>query len=238
MQPSGAQMRVNVQLIDAASGAHLCAEQFDTARADLLQMQDEIVMHLARALEVRLTEVEAARLKRTPAANPDAEDLALQCQAAAEKAGLIGREADAGYALCEQALRVDPNNVRALIGLAIKFFLPVGMGTSADPRPTLGGRTNCCRKPSPSIQPTSGLTTKSPGIFSTRRASRRPSRNWNGRSPWSLLFRAPFRAWLGITSTSGNMKGASNYLTRRFGSVRAIHSCISYILGNRGRISG
>jgi hypothetical protein len=38
-------------------------------------MQDEIVIHLARAMEVRLTEVEAARLKRTPAANPDAEDL-------------------------------------------------------------------------------------------------------------------------------------------------------------------
>ena len=79
VQPSGAQVRVNAQLIDADSGAHLWAEQFDTARADLLQMQDEIVTHLARAMEIQLPEVEAARLKRTPAANPDAEDLALQC---------------------------------------------------------------------------------------------------------------------------------------------------------------
>jgi TolB-like protein len=78
VQPSGDQMRVNAQLIDTESGAHLWAEQFDAKRGDLLQTQDEIVVHLARAMEVTLTEAEAARLKRTPPANPDAEDLALQ----------------------------------------------------------------------------------------------------------------------------------------------------------------
>ena len=80
VQPSGNQVRVNAQLIDADSGAHLWADQFDTPRADLLQTQDEIVTRLARAMYLQLPEVEAARLKRTPAANPDAEDLALQCR--------------------------------------------------------------------------------------------------------------------------------------------------------------
>jgi adenylate cyclase len=46
VQPSGAQMRVNAQLIDADGGAHLWADQFDTPRADLLKMQDEIVTRL------------------------------------------------------------------------------------------------------------------------------------------------------------------------------------------------
>ena len=115
VQPSGDQMRVNAQLIDAGSGAHLWAEQFDTPRADLLQMQDAIVTHLARAVDFQLTEAEAARLKRTPAANPDAEDLALQCDAGFWKAGSIGKEADAASSLCEQALAIDPNNVRALM---------------------------------------------------------------------------------------------------------------------------
>ena len=55
----------------------------------MLQMQDEIVTHLARALDAQLTEAEAARLKRTPVANPDAEDLALQCEGALWK-GAIG----------------------------------------------------------------------------------------------------------------------------------------------------
>ena len=46
--------RVNAQLIDADSGAHLWAEQFDTPRADLLQMQDEIVARLAHSMDLQL----------------------------------------------------------------------------------------------------------------------------------------------------------------------------------------
>jgi adenylate cyclase len=61
VQPSGDRMRVNAQLIDAASGAHLWAEQFDTPRADLLQMQDMIVTHLAHAIHVQLVWAEGAQ---------------------------------------------------------------------------------------------------------------------------------------------------------------------------------
>jgi tetratricopeptide (TPR) repeat protein len=132
VQPSGDRMRVNAQLIDAGSGAHLWAEQFDTPRADLLQTQDAIVAHLARALDFQLEEAEAARLNRTPAANRDAEDLALQCDAGVWKNGFFGKEADAALALCEQAIAIDPSNVRALLGLASKFWLRAALGFSSD----------------------------------------------------------------------------------------------------------
>ncbi len=79
VQPSGDRMRVNAQLIDAGSGAHLWAEQFDTPRADLLQTQDAIVAHLANTLDLQLQQAYVAGVKRKPAANRDAEDLALQC---------------------------------------------------------------------------------------------------------------------------------------------------------------
>jgi adenylate cyclase len=134
VQPSGDRVRVNAQLIDAGSGAHLWAEQFDTPRADLLQTQDAIVAHLARALDVQLTEVEATRLKRTPAANPTAEDLALRCIAGVIQGRYFGKEADAAYSLCEQALAIDPNNVRALNALGVKFWMPAALGVSADPK--------------------------------------------------------------------------------------------------------
>jgi adenylate cyclase len=137
VQPSGNQMRVNAQLIDADSGAHLWADQFDAARADLLRTQDDIVSRLAHEMQFQLPEAEAARLKRTPAANPDAEDLALQCQAGAEEGGYIGKEAEAAYRLCEQALALDPNNSRALGNLSIKFYLPVLTGNSDDPKSDL-----------------------------------------------------------------------------------------------------
>jgi tetratricopeptide (TPR) repeat protein len=87
---------------------------------------------LARALELQLPQVEAARLKRMPAANPNAEDLALQCVAAVQKGGWFGQESDAGYGLCEQALALDPNNVRALTYLTVKIRDQVGDRERAD----------------------------------------------------------------------------------------------------------
>jgi TolB-like protein len=131
VQPSGDQMRVNAQLIDAGSGAHVWAEQFDTPRADLLQMQDTILTHLAHAMDVQLVWAEGARAKRTQAANPDAEDLSLQCGAGLRKGG---KEADAAYALCEQALAIDPNNVPALMLSGVKFWVSHILGVSGDPQ--------------------------------------------------------------------------------------------------------
>jgi TolB-like protein len=60
--PSGNSVRINAQLISAETDAHLWADQLDADRADLLRMQDEIVTHLARTLEIQLWKVEAARV--------------------------------------------------------------------------------------------------------------------------------------------------------------------------------
>jgi adenylate cyclase len=80
-QKSGARIRVNAQLIDAETGAHLWADQFDSDQGELLEMQDEIVTRLARALQIQLAAVEASHVKRTHPENPDAEELAMQCEA-------------------------------------------------------------------------------------------------------------------------------------------------------------
>lgn len=53
-QRSGTRVSVRAQLIDADTSAHLWPDQFDADRADLLAMQDAIVMRLARALEIEL----------------------------------------------------------------------------------------------------------------------------------------------------------------------------------------
>ncbi len=76
VQRSGTRMRVNVQLIDAESGAHLWAERFDKPLADLFDMQDEVVARLANALNAQLTVAEARRAERSPL--PDSPDLVFQ----------------------------------------------------------------------------------------------------------------------------------------------------------------
>src|SRR6516165_5081480 len=69
VQRGGNRMRVNVQLIDAETGAHLWAERFDKPVADLFEMQDEIVSLLANRLGHELQLAEARRAERS--ANPD-----------------------------------------------------------------------------------------------------------------------------------------------------------------------
>ena len=72
VQRAGNRMRVNVQLIEAETGAHLWAERFDKLVADLFDMQDEIVSRLANRLGHELAVAEARRAER--AVNPNSMD--------------------------------------------------------------------------------------------------------------------------------------------------------------------
>jgi adenylate cyclase len=132
-QHSGNQVRVNAQLIDAETGAHLWADQFDADRGDLLRMQDEIVTRLARAMQVQLVAVDAARVTRTRPGNLDAEDLALRCQASIYNS--VGpAEFAATFSLCDRALNIDNGNVFALSILAMMHIIPVVEARSTDPQ--------------------------------------------------------------------------------------------------------
>jgi TolB-like protein/Flp pilus assembly protein TadD len=120
-EQGGNRVRVNAQLIDADTGAHLWADQFDADRTDLLDMQDRIATRLSRALQIRLIEVDAARVARTHPGDADAEQLAMRCQAVLVGAHPGSVEAEGGYSLCERALERDERNVRALVSLSFKF---------------------------------------------------------------------------------------------------------------------
>ena len=75
---SGNQVRVNAQLIDAETDAHLWAERFDRDTGDLFALQDEITSRIAIALNLELIGAEAAR----PTDHPDALDYILRGRAA------------------------------------------------------------------------------------------------------------------------------------------------------------
>jgi TolB-like protein len=62
---SGQQVRVNAQLIDTESGAHLWAERLDRDMGNLFRLQNEITGQIARALQFELAVADAARLTRT-----------------------------------------------------------------------------------------------------------------------------------------------------------------------------
>ena len=184
VQPSGDRMRVNAQLIDAGSGAHLWAEQFDTPRADLLQTQDAIVTHLANAIDLQLTQAEAARSNGRPRPIATPRTWLSNAPRAQWKAGCIGKEADAAYALCEQALAIDPNNVRALMVLGIKFFVPAADWRFRRPqrRPRAGRRIGVQgARPRSRLDLASRLEGRHPSVPGA--LPRKPSPSTSARSP-------------------------------------------------------
>jgi adenylate cyclase len=113
VQRSGSRVRVNAQLIDAETDAHLWAERFDREASDLFALQDEITRRIAFALNIEITAAEAVR----PAQNPDALDYVLRGRAALYRPTSSENYAEAIKSF-EHALELDPQSVDAQIGLA------------------------------------------------------------------------------------------------------------------------
>jgi TolB-like protein/class 3 adenylate cyclase/Flp pilus assembly protein TadD len=112
VQRGGNRMRVNTQLIDAATGTHLWAERFDKPLAELFDMQDEIVARLAGQLGAQLITAEARRAERAP--KPDSLDLYFQGLAFVAKGNTPEFLSQAsGY--FERALALDPGNIEASV---------------------------------------------------------------------------------------------------------------------------
>ncbi|HWZ67772.1 MAG TPA: adenylate/guanylate cyclase domain-containing protein [Stellaceae bacterium] len=110
------QVQVNVQLIDAESGAHLWADRFETDHANLAKAQNEITGRLARTLNLELTEAVSRRVERDGLVNPDAHDFLMRGWASYYRpvSPTIRQEALRAF---ERALEVDPQSVEARIGI-------------------------------------------------------------------------------------------------------------------------
>jgi len=128
-------VRVNVQLIDAQTEEHLWAERFDKERADVLEVQDEIVARLSRSIGIEMVRSEASH-HRVGSKGVDATDLAMRGRALGE--GITERETAAqAVSLFRQALALDPDNVIALVGLASTLILQMADLYRTDKHETL-----------------------------------------------------------------------------------------------------
>jgi len=128
VQRSGNQVRINVQLVDAETGAHLWAERFDRDISDLFAVQNEITARIARSLEGQLAIAEARR----PTDNPDALDYLLRGRAAMTRP--ISKENnDEAIKLFETALALDPRAADVAAWLSIALTVRVTDELSTDP---------------------------------------------------------------------------------------------------------
>ncbi len=111
-------VRVNAQLIDGDTGAHLWANRFEEDVADLFKLQDQVVARLANTLGHELIKAEAEKSIRSQ--NPDAIDLTMRGTALLWPP-LTKDKNVTGRAWFEEALRLDPNYSAALAGDATTY---------------------------------------------------------------------------------------------------------------------
>ena len=78
VQKSGDSVRVNVQLIKAATDAHIWADTFDRKLTDILAVESDVAKAIADQLRARLTGREEQDIAARPTDNPEAYDAYLR----------------------------------------------------------------------------------------------------------------------------------------------------------------
>ena len=123
IQRSGNQVRINVQLIDAATDEHLWAEIFDRelTAENLFAIQSEISQKIADALKVALSLDEKTRINTRPTDNLQAYDDYLRGRQlmATRKVDKL-QQAVAAFG---KAVEIDPQFALAWVGLADSNYL-------------------------------------------------------------------------------------------------------------------
>jgi TolB-like protein len=123
---AGDQVRINCQLIDAATGGHLWSERYDGSMSDIFGLQDKINQKIVAALAVKLTEGERAMVSRKGIQSPAAYDEYLK-----------GREYDSrrtkgdyvrAEACYKRAIELDPGQSLLHSALAGMYWAASNMG--------------------------------------------------------------------------------------------------------------
>ncbi|MBZ9873678.1 winged helix-turn-helix domain-containing tetratricopeptide repeat protein [Mesorhizobium sp. BR1-1-9] len=103
---AGGSVRVTGQMIDTSTGAHIWAERFDRASADIFALQDEIALAAVGAIAPSLRRVEIERVRRKRPDSLDAYDLVLRAQPDVDS-GMPERVTQA-LVLLERAIELEP----------------------------------------------------------------------------------------------------------------------------------
>jgi TolB-like protein/Tfp pilus assembly protein PilF len=115
------QVRVNVQLINAMSDAHLWADTYDRKLTDIFAVESEIAKTIADTLQAKLTGSELAAMTRAPTANSEAHELYLKGRFFWNKR--TGADLLKSIEYLNQAIVKDPNYALAYAGLADSYLL-------------------------------------------------------------------------------------------------------------------
>ncbi|QPC98196.1 TIR domain-containing protein [Qipengyuania soli] len=118
VRKAGNRVRVNVQLIDGASGAQVWSERYDRDLDDIFELQDELSQAIVSALKVQFQPGERDAISERATQNVELYDLYMRARAAAN-AAISGAQYVAALELYREVLAKDPAFYPALGGLTL-----------------------------------------------------------------------------------------------------------------------
>jgi serine/threonine protein kinase/Tfp pilus assembly protein PilF len=109
VQKSADTVRVNVQLIKAATDSHLWSETFDRRLTDIFSVESEVSKAIADQLRAKITGQEQEVIAAKPTSNPQAYDAYLRGLAYILKTGFTPANSLGAQKYLKEAVRLDPN---------------------------------------------------------------------------------------------------------------------------------
>lgn len=164
VQKSSDAVRVNVQLIKAATDAHVWADTFDRKLTDILAVESEVAKAIADQLGAKLTGQEEQTIAAKPTDNPDAYDAYLRGLAFSLKTANTNTNVVNAQKYLREAVRLDPKF--ALAWALLSFVESRGYGTvTLQPTDALREEARQAAETALSLQPNTGESILAMGFY-------------------------------------------------------------------------
>jgi serine/threonine protein kinase/Tfp pilus assembly protein PilF len=164
VQKSGDAVRVNVQLIKAATDSHLWSDTFDRKLTDIFSVESEVSKAIADQLQAKLTGREQEVIAAKPTNNSEAYDAYLRGLAYTLKTAFTPANSLAAQNYLKEAVRLDPKF--ALAWALLSYVDASGYLTqSLQPTPTLREEARDAADMALKLQPNLGEALLAKGFY-------------------------------------------------------------------------
>src|SRR5205085_579200 len=164
VQKNAGTVRVNVQLIKAASDSHLWSDTFDRKLTDILSVESEVAKAIAEQLRAKLSGQEAEVIAAKPTDNPQAYDAYLRGLAYTLKTGFTPANSLAAQKYLKEAVHLDP---RFALGWALLSYVDSSgyLTQSLQPTAALREEARQAAETALSLQPNLGEAVFAKGFY-------------------------------------------------------------------------
>jgi TolB-like protein/Tfp pilus assembly protein PilF len=164
VQKADDKVRINVQLISAASDSHLWAETFDRKLTDIFSVESEVAKAIVDRLQAKLTGEERQVIAAKPTQNPEAYDAYLRGLAYSLKTANTTANTLSAQKYLKEAVRLDPKF--ALAWALLSYVDGVGYRTEfLQPTEALREETRQAAETALGLQPNLGEAVLAKGFY-------------------------------------------------------------------------